>query len=96
MRTTLSITHDDRVAGGGDFIALGEGVTKTPGWRHVVVDFDCVNHPNGATEFSFRWVGDIDTGVTLAPSLSVSAMNAVAKHCRAYFNLIERLTNAPA
>lgn len=90
MRTTLSITHDDRVAGGGDFIALGEGVAKTPGWRHAVVDFDY----DGADAFTLRWIADIATGVTLAPTLSVSAMNNVAKHCRAYFNLIERLTNA--
>lgn len=89
MRTTLSLIGD-RVASAGDFMALGERVTKTPGWRHAVVDFDY----DGADAFTLNWVGDIDTGLTLAASLSVNAMNAIAKHCRAYFNLLERLTNA--
>lgn len=90
MRTTLSLMPDGRVASGGDFVALGERVHKTLGWRHAVVDFDY----DGADAFTLIGIGDIATGVTLAPSLSVNAMNNVAKHCRAYFNLIERLTNA--
>lgn len=92
MRTTLSILPDGRVAGSADFMALGKGQNRTPGWRHAFVDFDY----DGADAFTLNWLGDIDTGVTLAPVLSVTAMNNVAKHCRAYFNLIERLTNAPA
>ena len=89
MRTTLSLIGD-RVASAGDFMALGERVTKTPGWRHVVVDFDY----DGGDVFGFRWIGDIDTGKAVSPDLNASAVNAIAKHCRAYFNLLERLTNA--
>lgn len=90
MRTTLSLLPDDRVASGADFVALGERVTKTPLWRHIVVDFE---FDASAEIYSFRWVGDIDTGRSLAPNLTVTAMNNIHKHCRAYFNLIERLTN---
>lgn len=93
MRTTLSILPDGRVASAGDYIALGERNTRTPGWRHAVVDFD---YEPASDVFAFRWVGDIDTGKSLAPELTVTAMNNVAKHCRAYRNLIERLSNAPA
>lgn len=92
MRTTLSLLPDDRVAGAGDYLALGERVNRTPGWRHAVVDFDY----DGADAFTLKWIGDIDTGVTIAPSLSVNAMNAIGKHCRAFYNLMGRLTNAPA
>lgn len=92
MRTTLSILPDGRVAGDADYLALGRGNTRTPGWRHAFVDFDY----DGADAFTLKWVGDIDTGVTLAPVLSVTAMNNVAKHCRAYFNLLGKLNHAPA
>ena len=77
---------DGRIAGMSDF-ALGVPRTN---FQHAVVDFDY----DGADAFTLIGIGDIDTGLTLAPSLSVTAMNNVAKHCRAYFNLIERLTNA--
>lgn len=87
MRTTLSLTPDDRVVGAGDYLALGEGVRRTPGWRHLFADFDY----DGEHAFTLMWVGDIDTGASMAPSLSVTAMNNVAKHCRAYWNLLWRL-----
>lgn len=93
MRTTLSVMPDGRVAGAGDYLALGLGNNRTPGWRHAVVDFD---YDPSTDVFALQFVGDIDTRQALAPALSVTAMNNIERHCRAYRNLIERLTNAPA
>lgn len=42
MRTTCTMIGS-RVATGGDFLALGEGVRKTPNWNHIVIQWpdDC-------------------------------------------------------
>jgi hypothetical protein len=87
MRTTLTLIGD-RVAAGADFVALGEGVNRTPGWRCLVVEFELEDGaPFGEQRFSYRWIGDIDTGKSVAPELTVRAMNAIARHCRQYANL---------
>ncbi len=77
MRTTLTLIGD-RVAGADDF---PQKERKTAG-RHLFVDFEIEDHG-----VQLLWVGDLATNKTAAPDLSVDAMNAIQRHCRAYPNM---------
>lgn len=96
MRETLTLIGE-RVATGDDFLRLGAGVFKTPGWRHLVADFTVSDAP---TRFSgeilqMQQLFDMDTGLAASPSLNVNAMNAIFKHCRMVANLARMQAEQP-
>lgn len=74
IRTTLTLAYG-RVASQGDFLALGEGVHKTPGWTHLEVSWE---------------VGrEVEARVTPTPARELTGQErgAIARHLRAYVNL---------
>lgn len=89
MRTTFTLDpRVPRVCSQMDFLALGEGVRVTPGWRHFVVDFEF----DLKDEFRFVRLADLDDReLSLPLHLDSAARRVVEKHCRAYANLMERI-----
>lgn len=79
MITTLTLIGD-RVATAGDFLALGEGRHKTPGWLHLCVDWDPSKPDQGS---AFGMDGDDSTP---APRLNGAQVKAITKFCRQYVN----------
>lgn len=89
MRTTFTFMRtlpnaSGRIATSADFLALGEGNHKSPGWIHLVVDW-----PKGKPE---EGVVDVADGAGHPyQNLSAYECELVIKHCRAYESLMARL-----
>ena len=79
LRTTLTLIGD-RVANAGDFLALGEGNHKSPGWLHLCVDWDPQDFYKSA------YIRLADEAGSFFKNLNAVQILAVEKFCRQYVN----------